>query len=197
MTKLTLRAFGLLLTFLALSMPALCQADDKNPPAPGKGTETASQLAAINADIAELKKTQAEILKMLQEAAPTLLQLDKTVLQVQKNTNDVAALKDRLEKLEERFNRAQAAVDSRRAGALGTPGTPNMPMAAMGQIHITNLYWTPITVVVDGYSYTLLPNETRYLNHQAGSFNYEVLGVQANVARTLAAGETFTIRINR
>jgi hypothetical protein len=190
MTKLTLRAGGMLLAFVAFSMPTFAQ---EKPPSPGKGTETASQLAVISGDITELKKKHDEILNMLQRASQTLMDLEKTVLQVQKNTSDLAALKDRLERLEERMNRTAAAVDNRRAGALGTP---NMPMA-MGQIELRNLYWTPITVVVDGYSYTLLPNEARYLNKQPGSFSYEVLGVQANVMRTLAAGETFTIRINR
>lgn len=193
MTTIPLHACGLLFAFLGIfSMNAVANVQDNRPPS-ARGTETASQLATINADLAEMKKTQAEIMKMLQDAAPTLLQIEKTVLQTQKNTSDLAALKDRLERLEERVNRAQAAIENRRAGA--NP-TPNLPMGTAGQIQITNLLWTPVTVVVDGYTYFLRPNETRFVNRQAGNFTYEVVGIQANVLRSLAVGETFTIRIN-
>lgn len=175
------------------------------------------------ADLPEIKKTQDTILRMLQDAAQSQ---QKTVLQVQKNVSDLAALKDRLEALEGAINRAATGADgrpgtvdptlrdrlnrleeqisrlqadrladTRRAFAQPSPSSA-MPTTA-GQIQINNLYWTPLTVLVDGVPYTLLPNETRYVTRQPGNFSYEVLGVQPSVIRTLTAGEMFTIRINR
>jgi septal ring factor EnvC (AmiA/AmiB activator) len=232
--KKTLHAGLALVAFAITSLAVLAQDQDKDqgtkPPAAGKGTETATQLANINADIAELKKQMGDIaeLKKMQETVLRMLQgaaqnEQKNILQTQKNTSDLAALKERLEALEDKFNklstdRSTTVMDpalrdrldrlEERLNRLGEGLTqiqragagrvaPPAATVPMGQIQLTNLYWTPITVVVDGVAYTLMPNETRYLPKQAGNFTYEVLGVQASVLRALAAGETFTIRINR
>ncbi|HMP16799.1 MAG TPA: hypothetical protein PKD72_07245 [Gemmatales bacterium] len=67
--------------------------------------------------------------------------------------------------------------------------------SAMSNIRLVNNYPSSVTVVVDGFFYTLLSNQTLTLNKAPGYFTYEVLGIQGNTLRTLGPAETMTIQI--
>src|SRR5690242_7405732 len=98
--------------------------------------------------------------------------------------------------------RSQATTSNRPAGysGLGTgngaaPTPPPLPSAA-GTIRIHNTFPEQVSVVVDGVSHQLLPNETVDLAaHPAGAFTYEVLGIQARRTVDLRPNETFTITV--
>ena len=89
-------------------------------------------------------------------------------------------------------NRAPVSRESAYA-----PSASNSPSAATGRIRLVNTFLDPMTIVVNGRAYQVAPGDTRLVEAvPAGTFNYEVLGVQPRVDRTLAANETFTITVH-
>jgi len=63
------------------------------------------------------------------------------------------------------------------------------------RIQIVNAWTGPVTVAVDGMTYSLQVGASLNLTKPAGEFTYEVNQIQAPVKRTLSPGQTFSIRI--
>ncbi len=65
-----------------------------------------------------------------------------------------------------------------------------------GNLRVSNTYSQPVSVVVNGRSYRVRVGETLVLEPQpAGTFTYEVLGIQAKQTRPLDPGEDVTISV--
>lgn len=163
------------------------------PTSAAEPAETADRLQKIERDIGELK-TQLKDLDLktrLEGIDKYLEQLSKDmplhITQIQKNTSDINALKEEVSKLQKAV--AELQKNPPRV-SLSPPETPQT-----GSIQLLNAWMTPMSVVVDGVSYQLQPGESRMIPRAAGNFSYEVLGLQPRLTRTVAAGETFTIRI--
>ena len=162
-------------------------------------TEVKKQLQALAGlqsalqDLGDLKTQLQATTKLnlqVQQATRTIADMEKRVLDL---TADVAGMRSDLGRLQVDLGRTQTVL--RQANAIN-PATPTVPGAATtGQLQLVNAYLMPMTVVVDGLAYVLQPGETRSVTRPAGAFTYEVPGVQANALRTVAAGETFTIRV--
>jgi hypothetical protein len=171
------------------------------PPEPGERlTQIDTDVTALRKQLDDLKKRADENQDLMRRLSRQLDSLDKLVVQVQQTTGDVNALRDRVERLEQDFRRAQA--DVRRqfyqppGGTLGTPpGSVAPGLANVGTIRLMNTYLLPMTVNLNGMLYLLQPGETRLLTLPAGSFTYEVLGVQPNLVRILTPNDTYTIHI--
>ncbi len=69
------------------------------------------------------------------------------------------------------------------------------PVEKLGWIRLLNTWKDPVTVDLDGASYTLAPGQEKKLQRRPGAFTYTVRGVASQVASTVAAGEMVTIKI--
>lgn len=182
--------------------------------------EAADALNKLRRDLDDLKKKVDGLQETLNAATKQLEALDKLPAQVNKNTQDIAKLvtAQDLEAIKEELAKLQAALPKQLAKdieeckegiskvqtelsklqqverrAFSLPET--LAATATGQVQLINAWMTPMTVVVDGLSYRLLPGDVRTVSRAAGNFTYEVLGLQPPVTRTVVAGRTFTIQI--
>lgn len=192
-------AWALLITLASWQL-ACVQAQDKqsspeNPPTVTKSSAMEQRVDDVAKELANLQKQNDQMSQLLKKLNDQVERLNTDLsLQLQATTSEVKMLKNRLEQIEKDLARLQTEQQNqRRAFSINPPGNSlNVPM---GQIQLINEYPMTMYVFVDGISYTLPPYSNRTLTRAAGVFNYEVYGVQANVLRTLAAGENFTIRI--
>jgi TolA-binding protein len=173
---------------LLLAGSALAAAQDSPLKSSDARPGDAARLDELAKDLAALKKQAEETGALLRKMTEQLERMTDLTVQTQKNAGDLKALRDRLERLELDVARLQTDGGARRSYYGPTP-------LGRGTIRLENIHGLPMSVIVDGVTYTVLPNETRYVDHAAGSFSYEVPGVQAPVWRQLAVGETFVIRI--
>jgi hypothetical protein len=103
---------------------------------------------------------------------------------------------ERLRKLEADLDALHKQLDSQtRVSGYGPTASPPSPPPP-GTIRLRSTYPALVTVVVNGTSYQLAPGETRDLAGQpAGTFTYEVLGMQPLKTVTLGPKEAFTINV--
>jgi hypothetical protein len=74
------------------------------------------------------------------------------------------------------------------------PSTAASP--ATGRVQLRNTFPEMMTIIVNGVSQRVLPNQTVTVPVPAGTFTYWILGVQAQPqTRTLAANETYDIHV--
>ncbi len=144
----------------------------------GKPAE-ADQLDAIKKEMVKVNESLAGLKKVIEEY------VKETNLNVAQAQADIKSLRDRVAALEELMQKMTAS----------TRVSASPPSPAVGRIRLLNLYNTQMTILLNGKSYRLAPNQTEELRDQpAGAFTYEVLSVNAQpVTRTLAANETYTI----
>jgi hypothetical protein len=67
--------------------------------------------------------------------------------------------------------------------------------AATGRIRLVNAWTEPVSIILDGTSYSLGAGEQKELNHAAGPFTYEVPIIQQKALGEVEAGKTYTIRV--
>ncbi len=138
-----------------------------------------------------------------QDKPATSQQVDDLRLAVKALTDRIAALETPLKEindLRDQVARLRQELDAMRGPAPGSrssyyagPGT-NAP--AMAHVRIDNTYFMPVDVAINGVVYQMMPGQRRYAAPlPAGTFTYEVLGIQAPVQRVLAAGETFVVSV--
>jgi len=103
--------------------------------------------------------------------------------------------------------RAEAKIDQERAlkllakvvkirqGALVQDKSKATKIAAMGRIRLINAWTEPVSVMVDGKTYSLAAGEQKDLSRAEGTFAYEVEVLQHRAQGLVEAGKTYTIRI--
>lgn len=69
------------------------------------------------------------------------------------------------------------------------------PVEKVGWVRLLNSWKDPVTVDLDGVSYTLSPGQEKKLQRVPGPFTYTVRGVASKVASNVEAGEMVTIKI--
>lgn len=186
-------------SFLAGAMaiaPTPALAADQAPAEPNKDDVIARQLGEIQKDvkqIAELKKSIEKLDKLVQEriseGRSTDLKVEKTIGDINKLERQIAQLQQDLDALRKR---STTGTQISGYGSVPVPATPST-----GRIRLVNTFPQTVTVIVNSRAYDLSPGETRYTEPlPAGSFSYEVLGVQPSRERQLAASETFTINVH-
>jgi hypothetical protein len=103
---------------------------------------------------------------------------------------------ERIRKLEADLDALHKQLDGQtRISGYGPTAPPPAPPPP-GTIRLRNTYPGMVTIVVNGTTYRLASGETRDLPGQpAGTFTYEVLGMQPLKAVTLGPKEAFTIDV--
>jgi hypothetical protein len=155
-------------------------------------------------------KAAAEDLQKLRESLKAL-EGDSRVIQerIDRVNDRIGALEARIKRVESDLEalRPQTATSNRQSGyagvgnGTGTPAAPPPLPPAAGTIRLRNTFPEPVSIILDGVSYEVMPNETRDLaGHPAGVFTYEVLGgpgglIQGRRTVDLHPSETFTITV--
>jgi hypothetical protein len=168
----------------------------------GKPPDTASILKEIQ----ELKKTvsamEAKVASSFRAMQDDMEKRLKKMeddgigagLKVEKTQTDLEDLKKQVAQLRQDLDAIRNRASSSRESAYTPPA--NGPAAATGRVRLVNTFMDPMTIIVNGVRYQVAPGETRLSEPvPAGTFSYEVLGVQARLERTLAANETFTVTV--
>jgi TolA-binding protein len=193
-----------------LALPALLAASLSAAAAPGDSdtlkTTDSQKIDRILEQLKDLKSTVDDLdnlrkdLKSLQTKAELR---DQTIqARIDLVNERINGLEGRIKQLQGDLEtmRTQATTSNRPSGYAGTgngaaPAPPPLPPTT-GTIRLRNTFPEQVSVVVNGVSYELLPNETRDLaGHPAGAFTYEVLGIQGRKTVDLRPNETFTISV--
>lgn len=141
---------------------------------------------ALAADVAP-ETAKDEIARQLKEMKASI----DALTNIQKAQSDIEDLKRQVSQIRQDLDDLRRTVTTTRSSGYLTPQA-----TSTGRVRLVNTYLEPMTVVVNGKSYSVAPGEQRYTDAlPAGTFTYEVLGVQALRDRTLSANETFTINI--
>ncbi len=193
------RWLGLILAWSCVGLGPMLAQDQQgpeNPPTVAKPSTLENRVDDVARELTQVQRQNEQMSQLLKKLSDQVDRLSTDLtLQLQVNTSEVKMLKNRLEQIEKDLARLQIEQQNqRRAFAFNPPAAPAQPLP-MGQIQILNEYPTMMYVFVDGVSYAIPPYTNRMISRAAGTFSYEVYGVQGSVLRTLAAGETFTIRI--
>ncbi len=152
---------------------------------------------AVKEDIAHLRKELDEM-RNTKATAPRISGDVAPEARVGANTHEV---QKEIGVLKEEIARLGKTLDElRNVGPSGTRTSaypPSGAVAGTGTIRLSNTYTAEVAIIVNGERYTVAPGETRVLaGRPAGTFTYEVVGVQPAVQRTLVADGTFPILVH-
>jgi hypothetical protein len=149
----------------------------------------AKKLDEINKSLKSLDEfVQQELLKLRDGAREMNLKVAQAQSDVLEVRKQLAQLQQNLDALSRRVSGVQTQI----SGYAGLPGQAT----TTGRVRLVNTFPQAMTIRVNNTVYDVLPGQERYTEPiTAGSFTYEVLGVSAAAARTLAAGETFTVTV--
>jgi vacuolar-type H+-ATPase subunit I/STV1 len=187
-------------TILAVALtatPALAQTSD--------GPTVDQRIKAIEKSVDELKKELTE-LKSTVSNQKTVDALKNELAEVKSTVSNLKATAetakplpaDSLKEIAQLKQDIQDLREKLRAGTRvsGFMAQPEASAAApAAQIELINTYNQEQTIVINGVSYRLLPGARLLETIPVGTFTYEVLGVTAQRARTIAKNGVYTIRV--
>ena len=190
-----------LLAAMLAAAPALAADASKSTDKPD---EVQKQLRDIKTDI----KTLRESIDKMNEVLESMKTLPGDVKNFRSDYNtDIQATKRDINDLKEEVRRLKSDVEGLRKSptnitrepgfAPGMTTNPNLNPIPTGRVQLSNTWGAPVSVIVNGRSYPVLPGEVKFTDPvPAGTFSYEVIGITApNNVRTLAAGETYRISV--
>lgn len=183
----------------ALAAPLPARAQEQIGDEPNKDSVVLKQLGDLKTSIDALTKAIKEMQTSGVDSA----------LKMQKANGDIEGLKRQLTQLQQeeiaglrqQVTQMQRDLDELNRRTASPPRVATYPppqqQPATGRVRLINSYQAPVTVVVNGRAHTLNPGAIVTTDPiPAGTFTYEVLGVQPMRDRTLAANELFTITIH-
>lgn len=193
----------LTLTWTTVCLTCAAGADPVPPPTPQQMIENLQR--EFNLKIAEL---QSEITALKAQAAR--LEANQTVLadswhlrsQIESLQGEVARLRDQLQSSERGgsgsvANRMPAAPGTRREALRPDPSLRDDGRMASGALRLINQLTTIQEVRVNGVSYFLMPGEQIDVTVPAGTFTYQVVGIDPLPrTRSMVAGRVFTANIH-
>jgi hypothetical protein len=186
----------------AVLAAAPIQADDASK-STDKPDDVQKQLKELKSSVAELKTSMdgvKEVLESLKNLQGEVKQFHADYdREKQDAKRELANLKDEISHLKLdienlRKSPTNAARESGFAPGMTGPGVNPVPT---GRVQLSNTWSAPVSVIVNGRSYQVLPGEVKFTDPvPAGTFSYEVVGITApNNVRTLVAGETYRINV--
>ncbi|HEV3085040.1 MAG TPA: hypothetical protein VGY66_35095 [Gemmataceae bacterium] len=208
----TWKLIGLNTLLAAMLAAAPVLADDASK-STDKPDELQKQLRELKTSLAEVKTSVAEMkaIKDSVEKMNEVLESMKTLPGDVKNfrsdyNTEIQAAKREISDLREEVRRLKSDVESLRktptnaaresgfAPGMTGPGVNPVPT---GRVQLSNTWSAPVSVIVNGRSYPVLPGEVKFTEPiPAGTFSYEVVGITLpNNVRTLVAGETYRISV--
>jgi DNA-binding transcriptional MerR regulator len=163
-----------------LTAPSLTYSQGAEP------SDVAKQLQQLGVQLKILQQSVDEMNKRV-ESLPTDANVDAQIRKALAFTHaEIENLKKQVAQLQQDV--AALRVPDRKAYS--------PPVVSLGRIRLVNLYPTQMTIIVNERSYRLAPYSEQIIEHAAGNFYYQVLGVQPDIlVRTLAPNETYTITV--
>ncbi len=143
-----------------------------------------------------------DLTKSLNNLVTELKSLPANLSETNKNLR-AAVAQEEINQLKQQLGQLQKEVTDLRSRVPPVTSASLYPPAnqGTGRLRLMNSYVVPVSIIVNEVSYQVAPGEVRVVEGlRAGPFTYEVLGVgygiiQPRVSRTLAANDTFTIRV--
>lgn len=189
MTRWKLLGWQALLAAAVVTAPAVAADSDK----PLTLEEIGKEIKAINEKLGALKTVSEDVKALKTELG---LQIQKAQADVQKTQKDIGDVNKELLRLQAELSDMRKRMeDFRKSFSVNPNGAGAGVATGMGRVRLRNTFLEPVSIVVNGESIRLRPGETYVMEMPAGSFVYEVLGIQAPLRRTLAADEMFTINV--
>jgi hypothetical protein len=202
------KLFGLSMALIAVLAASSLAADQPRSDVP-KPSPPADPAPALEKIVKEQITGQFKDLKDRLERIETIIGLlnKEFSLQKQVTIRDLDNLKEQIRKLEEQLQASSSRSEGSSSSGSGIPQRmppgPSTRIAAappassnLGTIRLRNHFPGPVSIVVNSRSYQLIPGETVVLDPQsAGTFTFEVLGIEPGQTRSLAPGETVTITV--
>lgn len=164
-----------------------------------------------NSDKAKKAESAADVAEQLRQMNASLKQLTERIKTLEINVaDDLAGIRTRNEQTNRAMKALREDVDRLRTdfdglanrvspnGRISAYAGPNgTATLATGRVRLVNTYFLPQTIVVNRKAYDVPPNGEMFTDPvPAGTFSYEVLGVQPRSERLLVANETFTIHVH-
>jgi predicted RNase H-like nuclease (RuvC/YqgF family) len=186
------------------AFPAAAPADTGKPAA-GEPSERLGKLEekldGLSARLKELEKQLAETSKQItamEKSIEALLQAQKNAVEIEQLRTELSRLRETHREEADKLRKEIARLEELARRDRDTTAFYSGPPAATdGRVLLVNDWIMPVSVIVDNRdSYQLLPGQSQVINRPAGTFTYEVLGIQPAVTRVLPAGRTLTIRIH-
>ncbi|HEV8062641.1 MAG TPA: hypothetical protein VGP68_22365, partial [Gemmataceae bacterium] len=169
------------------------------------------KLATIQKDIKELGKTVGEVNKVLADLrtlradmkADLKFGLEQMGSQVTNIALDQSATQKNLNDMREELSKLRAEVESLRTRMQTNTNRaslyPNDALttdSSTARVEMINTYTNEVTFVINRRAYYVAPGQTRTSDAiPAGTFTYEVLGIQAPATRTVGPNKIFTVRV--
>jgi hypothetical protein len=177
-------------TALAAAMGALAFAPANAVALPFPAAETqekAKTLEELSSEVRDIKATLKRLTDVIdgrRDEKGFPLPYDKGLAVEMKD------LRDKVDRLENQLKDVQKSSTSL------SPSRPADPLAGKGTVRVLNEYPVDTTIVVNGTSYRLSPNERRDIVVPMGEFRYQLLTAGAGETRSvIREKETVTLRI--
>jgi archaellum component FlaC len=183
-----------LLAAMLAAAPALAEDPPKNTDKP---EELQKQLKGLRESVDKMNEVLESMKTLPSDMKNFRADYDRDMQSAKREINDLREDLRRLKSDVESLRKAPTGL-SREAGfAPGMTTTPNLIPIPTGRVQLSNTWGAPVSVIVNGRSYPVLPGEVRFTDPvPAGTFSYEVIGITPpNNVRTLAAGETYRINV--
>lgn len=162
-------------------------AADQNSDSGARPQDTVTQLRQIQESLAALQhKLDADLNVIRQNQLTTDMKADDAMRRILAMEQQLADMR-----------REMDALRQRPGTVTSTSGYgPNGTAPVTGHVMLINDYPTEQAVMVNGVSYHLAPGQNRTVTIPAGTFTYEVLGIQqAPRQRSVVANGTFTVTL--
>ncbi|HZU34408.1 MAG TPA: hypothetical protein VFA18_00790 [Gemmataceae bacterium] len=170
----------------SLLIPAPVAAD-QNSDSGARPPDTATQLRQIQDSLAAMQhKLDVDLNVIRQNQLTTDMKADDAMRRMLAMEQQLADMR-----------REMAALRQRPGTVTSTSAYgPNGTAPVTGRVMLINDYPTEQAVMVNGVSYHLAPGQNRTVTIPAGTFTYEVLGIQqAPRQRSVVANGTFTVTL--
>lgn len=169
-----------------------------------KGNDSAGTPAtANNPDIEDLRKEIQDMRRALDKADELLLGKTDPLPGEEGITRRLSKLEDRVQLIQDQLNRLEQKLDDKvttfspdRSGKGTDTTVPPTGTSTSSTIRLVNEYPTEVSLILNGKSYRIAPNEVRTVTVDAGDYSYELLQTGSRpVNSNIKANETVTLRI--
>jgi len=167
-----------------------------------------SQAKTLEDNSKTLEITNKELIKTVNDLRDMKVDVNKGFDSIKNQVTDIAlaqqTTRQSLDVLREDVGKLRSEMDSLRnrvqinadRASLYNPNEAAASTLGTGRVEMINDYNSPVAIVVNRRTYYLAPSEKRNSEPvPAGTFTYEVLGIQSPAVRTLGPNQIMTVRV--
>ncbi len=181
--------------------PVSAQTPPEKPPVEKKDAPKADDLSTMKKQLEDITK-ELGLNKTFRDNTEDVIQGRKNADTGKTDPGLISKVLDfdaRLKRIEEALLRLEKSMSDAAKSTSAYSPKDTSPMAMIGPkstVRIVNEYPVQISMIVNGKSHRLEPNETKLVEITAGSYTYELLHAGAQATNgVIKDGETITLRI--